>query len=63
MLASTYFTLLAGVVQNRFLSDERQYNAFLKILNQYREGHMSITQVYEEVSPIFTLCKPTGYVL
>jgi histone deacetylase complex regulatory component SIN3 len=35
--------------QSRFASDERVYKAFLEILNMYRKGQKSITQVYDEV--------------
>lgn len=35
--------------QSRFASDERVYKAFLEILNMYRKGQKSITEVYDEV--------------
>lgn len=38
-------------VQSRFANDERVYKAFLEILNMYRKGQKSITQVYDEVRP------------
>jgi paired amphipathic helix protein Sin3a len=36
-------------LQSRFANDERVYKAFLEILNMYRKGQKSITQVYDEV--------------
>lgn len=36
-------------VQMRFQNDERVYKAFLEILNMYRKGQKSISNVYEEV--------------
>jgi hypothetical protein len=38
------------VMQTRFSSDERVYKAFLEILNMYRKGQKTITNVYDEVS-------------
>ena len=35
--------------QTRFAQDERVYKAFLEILNMYRKGQKSITNVYDEV--------------
>ena len=35
--------------QTRFSNDERVYKAFLEILNMYRKGQKTITNVYEEV--------------
>ena len=40
------------VLQTRFSSDERVYKAFLEILNMYRKGQKTITNVYEEVSKL-----------
>jgi hypothetical protein len=37
-------------LQTRFATDERVYKAFLEILNMYRKGNKSISQVYDEVS-------------
>jgi hypothetical protein len=36
-------------MQTRFASDERVYKAFLEILNMYRKGQKTITNVYDEV--------------
>lgn len=36
-------------MQTRFANDERVYKAFLEILNMYRKGQKTITNVYEEV--------------
>jgi paired amphipathic helix protein Sin3a len=33
----------------RFQTDERVYKAFLEILNMYRKGQKTISNVYEEV--------------
>lgn len=41
--------LCVGYVQMRFAADERVYKAFLEILNMYRKGQKTITNVYEEV--------------
>ncbi len=35
--------------QTRFATDERVYKAFLEILNMYRKGQKTISNVYEEV--------------
>ena len=40
-------------LQARFTHDERVYKAFLEILNMYRKGRKSITDVYEEVRSAF----------
>lgn len=37
-------------MQTRFSTDERVYKAFLEILNMYRKGQKTITNVYEEVA-------------
>lgn len=37
------------VPQQRFSSDERVYKAFLEILNMYRKGQKTISDVYSEV--------------
>lgn len=42
-------TLLCSL-QTRFATDERVYKAFLEILNMYRKGQKTITNVYDEVS-------------
>lgn len=39
-------------LQTRFSTDERVYKAFLEILNMYRKGQKTITNVYEEVSQL-----------
>ena len=52
------YTLRAFVnlcLQSRFANDERVYKAFLEILNMYRKGQKSITQVYDEVRPVLLL--------
>lgn len=36
-------------LQMRFQTDERVYKAFLEILNMYRKGQKTISNVYEEV--------------
>jgi len=36
-------------LQTRFAQDERVYKAFLEILNMYRKGQKTITNVYDEV--------------
>eukprot|EP00879_Flechtneria_rotunda_P020454 GHRR01021520.1.p1 GENE.GHRR01021520.1~~GHRR01021520.1.p1 ORF type:complete len:177 (+),score=36.70 GHRR01021520.1:210-740(+) len=36
-------------IKTRFAQDERVYKAFLEILNMYRKGQKSITNVYDEV--------------
>ncbi len=38
--------------QMRFQNDERVYKAFLEILNMYRKGQKTISNVYEEVSAV-----------
>jgi histone deacetylase complex regulatory component SIN3 len=45
-------------LQSRFANDERVYKAFLEILNMYRKGQKSITQVYDEVRP--NSCPPVS---
>ena len=40
-------------LQMRFQSDERVYKAFLEILNMYRKGQKTISNVYEEVALLF----------
>eukprot|EP00882_Tetradesmus_deserticola_P013929 GHRQ01014796.1.p4 GENE.GHRQ01014796.1~~GHRQ01014796.1.p4 ORF type:complete len:108 (+),score=40.61 GHRQ01014796.1:940-1263(+) len=40
-------------MQTRFASDERVYKAFLEILNMYRKGQKTITNVYDEVAVLF----------
>ena len=37
----------------RFQNDERVYKAFLEILNMYRKGQKTISNVYEEVALLF----------
>lgn len=50
MLSQLCFCLHCVVTtQSRFQQDERVYKAFLEILNMYRKGQKSITQVYDEV--------------
>ena len=39
-------------MQTRFANDERVYKAFLEILNMYRKGQKTITNVYEEVGQL-----------
>ena len=41
----TLFILL----QTRFEEEEQVYKAFLEILNMYRKGNKSISEVYQEV--------------
>ncbi len=41
-----------SLLQTRFANDERVYKAFLEILNMYRKGQKTITNVYEEVSTL-----------
>lgn len=52
-MAAWYLTKLntntCCCLQTRFSNDERVYKAFLEILNMYRKGQKSITNVYEEV--------------
>eukprot|EP00236_Picocystis_salinarum_P001248 CAMPEP_0183833256 /NCGR_PEP_ID=MMETSP0807_2-20130328/5948_1 /TAXON_ID=88271 /ORGANISM="Picocystis salinarum, Strain CCMP1897" /LENGTH=1064 /DNA_ID=CAMNT_0026079157 /DNA_START=49 /DNA_END=3243 /DNA_ORIENTATION=+ len=40
-------------IKRRFWDNERVYKAFLEILNMYRKGLKSITQVYHEVAQLF----------
>lgn len=40
-------------IKERFQEDERVYKAFLEILNMYRKGLKTISQVYEEVALLF----------
>jgi hypothetical protein len=40
-------------IRTRFRYDERIYNAFLEILNMYRKGQKTISQVYSEVATLF----------
>eukprot|EP00878_Enallax_costatus_P007439 GHUV01007791.1.p1 GENE.GHUV01007791.1~~GHUV01007791.1.p1 ORF type:complete len:1062 (+),score=409.26 GHUV01007791.1:105-3290(+) len=40
-------------IKTRFAQDERVYKAFLEILNMYRKGQKTITQVYDEVAVLF----------
>eukprot|EP00232_Nephroselmis_pyriformis_P019508 CAMPEP_0182880668 /NCGR_PEP_ID=MMETSP0034_2-20130328/16687_1 /TAXON_ID=156128 /ORGANISM="Nephroselmis pyriformis, Strain CCMP717" /LENGTH=677 /DNA_ID=CAMNT_0025013665 /DNA_START=122 /DNA_END=2152 /DNA_ORIENTATION=+ len=40
-------------IKTRFSRDERVYKAFLEILNMYRKGQKSISQVYDEVALLF----------
>eukprot|EP00879_Flechtneria_rotunda_P010154 GHRR01010615.1.p1 GENE.GHRR01010615.1~~GHRR01010615.1.p1 ORF type:complete len:776 (+),score=281.26 GHRR01010615.1:210-2537(+) len=40
-------------IKTRFAQDERVYKAFLEILNMYRKGQKSITNVYDEVAVLF----------
>ena len=40
-------------IKVRFQKDERVYKAFLEILNMYRKGLKTISQVYEEVALLF----------
>jgi paired amphipathic helix protein Sin3a len=42
--------------QSRFANDERVYKAFLEILNMYRKGQKSITNVYDEVGVLRGVC-------
>eukprot|EP00775_Hariotina_reticulata_P006274 gene6274-6513_t len=37
-------------IKTRFAQDERVYKAFLEILNMYRKGQKTITNVYDEVA-------------
>ena len=43
-------------MQTRFANDERVYKAFLEILNMYRKGQKTITNVYEEVGQLAEEC-------
>jgi len=40
-------------IKTRFAGEERVYKAFLEILNLYRKGQKTITNVYEEVAVLF----------
>jgi len=40
-------------IKARFQSDEHVYKAFLEILNMYRKGNKSISEVYQEVATLF----------
>eukprot|EP00899_Mesostigma_viride_P008288 jgi/Mesvir1/17460/Mv08734-RA.1 len=40
-------------IKSRFSKDEGVYKAFLEILNLYRKGQKTISQVYEEVAVLF----------
>ncbi|KAK3272628.1 hypothetical protein CYMTET_19089 [Cymbomonas tetramitiformis] len=40
-------------IRTRFRYDERVYNQFLEILNMYRKGQKTISQVYAEVARLF----------
>ncbi|KAK9837425.1 hypothetical protein WJX81_001540 [Elliptochloris bilobata] len=40
-------------IKTRFHTDERVYKAFLEILNMYRKGQKTISNVYEEVALLF----------
>ncbi|KAL4448880.1 hypothetical protein ABPG77_007597 [Micractinium sp. CCAP 211/92] len=40
-------------IKMRFQNDERVYKAFLEILNMYRKGQKTISNVYEEVALLF----------
>ena len=40
-------------IKTRFSNDERVYKAFLEILNMYRKGQKTISNVYEEVAVLF----------
>ncbi|KAF5839292.1 hypothetical protein DUNSADRAFT_1165 [Dunaliella salina] len=41
-------------IKTRFSNDERVYKAFLEILNMYRKGQKTISQVYDEVAILFS---------
>eukprot|EP00798_Chlamydomonas_sp_ICE-L_P007940 gene7940-1154_t len=41
-------------IKIRFASDERIYKAFLEILNKYRKGQKTISNVYQEVAVLFS---------
>uniref|UniRef100_A0A7S3QMC6 Histone deacetylase interacting domain-containing protein n=1 Tax=Dunaliella tertiolecta TaxID=3047 RepID=A0A7S3QMC6_DUNTE len=41
-------------IKTRFSNDERVYKAFLEILNMYRKGQKTISNVYEEVAILFS---------
>eukprot|EP00250_Pteridium_aquilinum_P006099 c16080_g2_i1 orf=598-3312(+) len=40
-------------IKTRFRQDEQVYKAFLEILNMYRKGNKSISEVYQEVAALF----------
>ena len=40
-------------IKQRFANDERVYKAFLEILNMYRKGQKTISNVYDEVALLF----------
>eukprot|EP01018_Ginkgo_biloba_P002349 Gb_35988 [translate_table: standard] len=40
-------------IKTRFQYDEQVYKAFLEILNMYRKGNKSISEVYQEVASLF----------
>eukprot|EP00850_Spirogloea_muscicola_P025297 SM002688S09848 [mRNA] locus=s2688:3:1598:- [translate_table: standard] len=40
-------------IKTRFQADEHVYKAFLEILNHYRKGNKSISEVYQEVASLF----------
>ncbi|KAE9449196.1 hypothetical protein C3L33_18906, partial [Rhododendron williamsianum] len=41
-------------IKKRFQNDDHVYKSFLDILNMYRKEHKGITEVYHEVSALFT---------
>ncbi|BFI09258.1 paired amphipathic helix protein Sin3a [Marchantia polymorpha subsp. ruderalis] len=41
-------------IKTRFSTDEHVYKAFLEILNMYRKGNKSISEVYQEVATLFS---------
>ncbi|KAL2633451.1 hypothetical protein R1flu_004930 [Riccia fluitans] len=41
-------------IKTRFSADEHVYKAFLEILNMYRKGNKSISEVYQEVATLFS---------
>ncbi|GLJ50468.1 hypothetical protein SUGI_1075280 [Cryptomeria japonica] len=40
-------------IKSRFQYDEQVYKAFLEILNMYRKGNKTISEVYQEVASLF----------
>ncbi|GLJ50466.1 hypothetical protein SUGI_1075200 [Cryptomeria japonica] len=40
-------------IKTRFQYDEQVYKAFLEILNMYRKGNKTISEVYQEVASLF----------
>lgn len=50
-------------IKTRFSSDERVYKAFLEILNMYRKGQKTISNVYEEVAVLFRSHQVCAFVL